>query len=199
MAYIKLDNEMPGIVALLWSKPKTGKILSKLAHTLLKGPSSLSSGEREMIAAYVSSLNDTCFCNNSHSAAAVYHFKGNEDLINAVKKDPGSAPVSEKMKKLLVIAGKIKESGRAVNSEDFNAARKAGATDDELHETVLIASAFCMYNRYVDGLGTSEPEDKEDYKDMGKRMATIGYKTPPFLIRKLILWKEAKKKEKSKR
>jgi uncharacterized peroxidase-related enzyme len=194
MAYIKLDNDMPGIVSLLWSKPKTGKVLSKLAQTLLKGPSTLSSGEREMIAAYVSSLNCTNFCNHSHSSAAAYYFKGDHDLIQRIKQDPKTANISAKMKSLLAIAGKVRESGQSVTAQDFDAARANGATDDELHETVLISAAFCMYNRYVDGLGTAEPEDKDEYKDMGKRMAEKGYGVPNFLIRKLILWKRSKNK-----
>jgi hypothetical protein len=58
------------------------------------------------------------------------------------------------------------------------AARTKGATDRDIHDTVLIAAAFCMFNRYVDGLATWQPDDPEMYKQMGKRLATTGYLTP---------------------
>lgn len=192
MAYIKLNNQMPGIVGLLWTKPLTGKRLSRFANTLLKGPSSLTSGEREMIAAYVSSKNDCNFCCNSHTSAAIHHHDGNEDLLRNVKSNASEAPISPKMKALLHIAGKVQQGGKQATIADFDAARKTGATDDDLHDTVLIAAAFCMFNRYVDGLGTQEPEDKDEYKSMGKRMAEKGYGFPPLMIRKYINWKRNK-------
>ena len=193
MAYIKLNNDMPGIVGLLWTKPNTGKALSKLANALLMDKSTLSSGEREMIAARVSYLNNCNFCCNSHSAAASCHLS-NVDLIESAKKDPQTANVSPKMKALLHIAGKVQQSGKLVTTEDCDAARKAGATDEEIHETVLVAAAFCMYNRYVDGLGTLEPEDKDEYKEMGERMSSKGYGFPPFAwLRRYINNKRNKK------
>ena len=196
MSYIKLNNSMPGIVGLLWTKPATGKPMAKLAQTLLKGNSTLSSGEREMIAAYVSSKNECNFCCNSHSAAAAHHLGGDDNLICEVKENLPNANVSEKMKALLNIAGKVQQIGKTTTPADFDAARKLGATDDELHETVLIAAAFCMFNRYVDGLGTLEPEDKTEYKDMGKRMAEKGYGVPNFIIRKIVNWSREKKLKK---
>ena len=179
MAYIKLNNDMPGIVGLLWTKPNTGKALSKLANALMMDPSSLSSGEREMIAARVSYLNNCNYCCNSHSAAANWHLH-NTALVESVKQDPQTADVSSKMKSLLSIAEKVQQSGKSVTGEDCDSARKAGATDEEIHETVLIAAAFCMFNRYVDGLGALEPEDKEEYKQMGLRRSVKGYGFPPF-------------------
>jgi uncharacterized peroxidase-related enzyme len=194
MAYIKLDNDMPGILGPLWSKPATGKPLSKFTQALLKGPSSLTSGERELIASYVSSRNECDFCYNSHSAAATCYLNGNEKLVSDVKTDPLTANISEKMKSLLVIAGKVQQSGKAVSKTDFDKARQAGATDEELHDTVLIAAAFCMFNRYVDGLGTEEPEFKDEYKEMGERLSKQGYGFPPFAwLRRLINNKRNKK------
>jgi hypothetical protein len=65
-----------------------------------------------------------------------------------------------------------------VTAEDVANAREAGATDLEIHDTVLIAAAFCMYNRYVDGLATWQPEDPAMYAKMGEHLATHGYITP---------------------
>jgi hypothetical protein len=69
----------------------------------------------------------------------------------------------------------VQESGRNVTSADVEAARKLGATDDMIHDTVLIAATFCMFNRYVDGLGTFAPQQVERYAESGKRLAEEGY------------------------
>ena len=89
-----------------------------------------------------------------------------------------AAPVSDKLKALLAIAGKVQQDGKLVTKADVDAARKQGATDFEIHDTVLIAAAFCMYNRYVDGLGTWQPRNPEMYQQMGKHLAEEGYRAP---------------------
>jgi uncharacterized peroxidase-related enzyme len=182
MTYIKTDIPQAGIVELLFYKGATGNALSKLAHTLLHGPSPLSSGERELIASYVSYLNNCEFCHLSHSAAANEHLNDNGKAVACIREDLNTAPVSEKMKALLRIAAQVQQSGRNVSPELVETAKKQGVTDEELHDTVLIAAAFCMYNRYVDGLNTMLPETKDDYVDMGKRLAKKGYKYPPFFM-----------------
>ncbi|MGB9147491.1 MAG: carboxymuconolactone decarboxylase, partial [Acidobacteriaceae bacterium] len=152
----------------------------QLAETLLRGPSTLTSAERETIAAYVSSRNDCRFCQLSHSAAAAEHLGGQDAhyaLVDAVKADPDSAAISPKLRALLRIAGKVQQGGKHVTAADIAAARAEGATDLEIHDTVLIAAAFCMYNRYVDGLATWQPEEPAAYRPMGKRMAHEGYVT----------------------
>jgi len=187
MTYIKTGIQQPGIVELLFYKGPTGKALSKLAQTLLHGPSPLSQGERELIASYVSNLNNCEFCHESHSASANFHFNDSGSIVNVVKADLGKAPISEKIKALLLIAGKVQKGGREVTPEHIESARQEGASDEEIHDTVLIAAAFCMYNRYVDGLGTNLPGLNSDYIDMGKRMATKGYKYPPLFLRKFVI------------
>ena len=128
-----------------------------------------------MIATFVSSRNDCDFCRDSHRAAAAHHLNGNYDLVDAVRDDYQSAPVSKKLKALLTIAGKVQQGGKQVTSADVECARAEGATDTEIHDTVLIAAAFSMYNRYVDGLATLTPTDPAVYDQMGRRMASQGY------------------------
>jgi len=193
MTYIKTDIPQPGIVELLFYKGPTGRALSKLAHTLLHGPSTLTSGERELIASHVSALNDCEFCHESHSASANAHFDDQGGVVKSLKTGVDKAGVSDKMKALLKIAGKVQISGKEVTPDLIEQAKKEGATDEEIHDTVLIASAFCMYNRYVDGLNTNLPPQKEDYVDMGKRMAKVGYKYPPLFMRKFVI-RQMKKK-----
>ncbi len=176
MAHIKLlDEELPGIVGLLNYRPETAKPLLELAETLLRGESSLTSGEREIIAASVSYWNKCHFCHTSHAAAAAAHLKTGLGLIDDIKAGLTTTPVSEKLRALLHIAHQVQQNGKNVTEEDVADARKLGATDLEIHDTVLIAAAFCMYNRYVDGLGTWAPQPNEAYAEMGERMANVGY------------------------
>jgi uncharacterized peroxidase-related enzyme len=149
--------------------------MRELAEVLLRGPNSLTSGEREMIATLVSDRNDCHFCQASHRAAAAHHLGGNYELVDAVKRDFQTAAVSPKLKALMTIAAKVQESGKDVASSDIERARAAGASDLEIHDAVLIAAAFCMFNRYVDGLATFTPRDEQAYDEMGQRMAREGY------------------------
>jgi len=152
--------------------------MRELAHVLLFEPGNtdhLTSGERELIATYVSSQNDCYFCQTSHGAAAAHHLNGDEALVLQIKRDFLNAPVSAKLKALLTIAGAVQEGGKRVTPDHIANAREHGATDLEIHDTVLIAAAFCMYNRYVDGLATWQPHDADMYQQMGEQLATSGY------------------------
>lgn len=175
MPHIQLPEGLPGITSGFAFRPETAAPMRALAEVLLRGPSTLTSGEREMIATFVSTRNDCFFCQTSHRAAAANHLDGNYELVDAVRFDYQNAPVNAKLKALLAIAGKVQLGGKNVTTEDIAAARKEGATDMEIHDTVLIAAAFCMYNRYVDGLATFTPTDLDLYDMMGKRMAHQGY------------------------
>ena len=175
MPHIALPLGLPGIVALLTYRPETAAPLTLLAETLLRSQNTLAPAEREMIAAYVSYRNECNFCQLSHSAAAAAHLDGNYDLVEQVKTSPESAQVPDKLKALLAIAGKVQLDGKRVTSADIARAREEGATDKEIHDTVLIAAAFCMYNRYVDGLATWQPLEPEIYRQMGEQMAHQGY------------------------
>ena len=175
MPHIDLPEGLPGITSGFAYRPETAAPMRELAEVLLRGPSTLTSGEREMIATFVSSRNDCSFCRDSHRAAAAHHLDGNYDLVDAVEGDYQSAPVSTKLKALLTIAGKVQQAGKQVTSADVEHARAEGATDTEIHDAVLIAAAFCMYNRYVDGLATWTPTDPQLYDQMGHLMAWQGY------------------------
>jgi uncharacterized peroxidase-related enzyme len=149
--------------------------MSALAQILLHDENSLTRADRELIATYVSDRNGCAYCQTSHGAIAAHHLNGDEETVRQVKQDPQSAPVSDKLKALLLIAGKVQRSGKSVLSEDIELARDRGATDQEIHDTVLIAAAFCMYNRYVDGLGTFAPADLESYRQRAAGVAVNGY------------------------
>ena len=175
MPYIQLDEELPGIRGLFAFRPETAKPLSELAEILLHGPNSLSSAERELIATYVSARNDCYYCQTSHGAIAAHHLGGDEQLVLNVKRDYQTAAISEKLKALLAIAGKVQQGGKQVQPADVERARQQGATDLEIHDTVLIAAAFCMFNRYVDGLATWAPQDADSYRRRAATVARDGY------------------------
>jgi uncharacterized peroxidase-related enzyme len=175
MPYIALPEGLPGILGPMAFRPETAKPLNELADILLRGPSTLSPSERELIATYVSSRNDCYFCQTVHGAVAAHHLGGDEQLVLEVKRAPAEAEISDKLKALLAIAGKVQAGGKSVLPDDVRRAREAGASDREIHDTVLIAAAFCMYNRYVDGLATWAPDDPELYRQQGARLAQQGY------------------------
>jgi uncharacterized peroxidase-related enzyme len=175
MAHITLPEGLPGIRGPMAFRPETAKPLNELVDVLLRGPHTLAPGERELIATFVSSQNDCRYCQTIHGAIAAHHLNGDEDLVVKVKGDPAHAPISDKLKALLVIAGKTAESGKAVTAGDVARARRHGATDLEIHDTVLIAAVFCLCNRYVDGLATWAPDDPEFYRQRAAIVAQNGY------------------------
>jgi uncharacterized peroxidase-related enzyme len=175
MAHINLQNEFPGIRGLMMFRPETAKPLNELVDVLLRGTHTLSPGERELIATYVSAQNDCRYCQTIHGAIAAHHFGGNEQLVSSVKLNPEGAEISAKLKALLAIAGKVQQSGKSVTADDVERARAAGASDLEIHDAVLIAAVFCLCNRYVDGLATWAPDDPDFYRQRAALVATNGY------------------------
>ena len=178
MAYITVPEGVPGIRSLVMFRPESGKPLYDLAQVLLRGESPLTPAERELIADHVSSRNNCTFCMMSHASAARELFGEQRDIVDCVISDVATAPISDKMKALLNIAGKVQQSGKLVKLQDIDEARKLGANDRDIHDTVLIAATFSMFNRYVDGLASLTPTDPKAYEEMGKRMTTLGYVLP---------------------
>jgi uncharacterized peroxidase-related enzyme len=175
MAHITLPDGEPGIIGPLAAYRATEKHLDGLANALMTGPSSLTKAEREMIATYVSFGNKCYFCTNSHAAAARHLLGKDRQLVDSILRDLDCAEVSEKLRALLVIADKVRRDGRLVSEANVALARQHGADDQAIHDTVLIASMFCMFNRYVDGLATFTPKDPKVYDEIGARIATKGY------------------------
>jgi uncharacterized peroxidase-related enzyme len=173
MPYISVEEHLPGITGLLEYRKDTAQPIRDLTQILLRGPSTLTTGERELIATIVSHGNECRFCTAAHTAAADL-LLGECETTQKIKKDISSAPVSEKMNALLTIASQVQKSGKAVTLGAIEKAKSTGATDIEIHDTVLIAALFCLYNRYVDGLSTIAPAEPEFYKGLAERIA-VGY------------------------
>ena len=175
MAHIAVPAGFPGIVGPMKAFPQAACFLNALADHLLGTTESLTPAEREMIAAYVSAGNECEFCSNVHAAVARHHLGPAAELMDHVLADPVRAPISDKLKALLAIADKVRQDGRKVTAADVARARREGADDRAIHDTVLIAAAFCMFNRYVDGLATGVPADPRMYDASGARLGTYGY------------------------
>jgi len=180
MAHIELNNDLPGIRGLMAYRPETEAPLNALAEVLLRGDNALSRGDRELIATYVSYLNDCFFCQNVHGALAGHYLECDIQQIDSIKQDFKISDISDKMKALLSIAGSVQRGGKHVTDIQIEEARKNGATDKEIHDTVLIAAAFCMFNRYVDGLATWAPADRQFYVNRAPQRALEGYQSSVF-------------------
>jgi uncharacterized peroxidase-related enzyme len=174
MPYIPLDEKLPGITGLLNYRKDTALPIRQLTQILLRGESTLSEAEREMIAATVSWGNKCSFCTAAHTAATD-HLLGETNTSKMVKDDLTTAPVSDKMKTLLIIAGAVQVSGKNVTITMIENAKKTGATDLEIHDTVLIAALFSLYNRYVDGLASVTPAEPAFYDRLATILVKNGY------------------------
>lgn len=175
MPHIAIPNDLPGIRGLMAFRPETAKVLNELVDVLLRQPNTLAPAERELIATYVSSRNDCYYCQTIHGAIAAHDLVDGDDVVAQVKRDYKSAPISDKLKALLGIAGKVQQGGQSVKTDDVEKAKALGASDQEIHDTVLIAAAFCMFNRYVDGLATVASKDPEFYRNRAEQIARNGY------------------------
>jgi uncharacterized peroxidase-related enzyme len=178
MPHISLEDHLPGITGLLEYRKDSAQPIRELTQILLRGPSTLTEGERELIATIVSHSNECKFCTTAHTAAAD-KLLGQGDTTAQIKNDIETASVSEKMKALLTIAKQVQQSGKNVTADSVQRAKNAGATDIEIHDTVLIAALFCLYNRYVDGLATRLPDSAAYYDTLAERLVTNGYKRLP--------------------
>ena len=174
LPHIAIPAGVPGIRGLFGVRPETAGPIAALTQQLLFAPNSLTRAERELIGAHVSALNDCAFCRTSHTAIALCHLD-DEALVDAVVRDPETAPITDKLKALLAIAAAVQRGGRHVTSDHVHRARHAGATDLEIHDTVLIAATFCLFNRYVDGLDAWTPADPAGYRERARLVAEHGY------------------------
>ncbi|MDR6561167.1 MULTISPECIES: peroxidase-related enzyme [unclassified Arcicella] len=184
MPYIPLESHLPGITGLLEYRQDTAQPIRELTQILLRGESTLTEGERELIATLVSSKNQCKFCTSAHTSAANI-LLGESETCEMVKQDFESAPVSGKMKALLAIAALVQQNGKNVSAESILRAKNVGATDREIHDTVLIAALFCLYNKYVDGLASVTPAEPAFYERLGQRITTNGYNRVPAIYEQL--------------
>lgn len=175
MPHIDVDPNLPGIRSLMAFSPETAEPMGKLANLVLRSNEGLTMAEREMIATHVSNLNDCFYCQQSHGAIVTCYLNDNNELINQIKNDYEHAEISDKMKALLSIAGSVQKGGKHVTQQQIDDTRNAGATDRDIHDTVLIAAMFCMFNRYVDGLASNTPTDLSTYPQRAKQIAEHGY------------------------
>jgi uncharacterized peroxidase-related enzyme len=187
MPHIKVNEDLPGIRSLMAFSPETAAPMGELANLLLRTDEGLTMADRELIATYVSHLNDCFYCQHSHGAIVTCYLHDNNELVNEVIKDLDHAPVSEKIRALLHIAGSAQKGGKFVTGEQVETAKRNGATDKDIHDTVLITAAFCMFNRYVDGLASKTPTDLSSYPLRARQIAENGYGNHIFTNKQPVL------------
>ena len=188
MPHIPLPEGVPGPRGPMLFRPEVAPPMSELAEVLMRGPSTLTLAERELIGTYVSAQNDCRYCQTIHGAVAAHYLGATEEqekLVQQIKSDPSTAPISAKLKALLNIAAHVQQGGKQVTAEDIAEARRQGASDLEIHDTVLIAANFCMMNRYVDGLATWTPDDPEFYRQRAAGLANVWLRR--FSLPKLVI------------
>lgn len=174
MPHVEIPSGLPGITGLLDAYPEPGLPIRDLTQFILRGPNTLTEGERELIASVVCTGNECQFCSNAHVITAA-RYVGSVEAVNAILSDPFGGQVSDRIAHLLTIAGAVRSGGGNVTADMVDAARAAGATDIEIHDTVLIAALFSLYNRYVDGMNTDLPADSMYYEALADRLTTSGY------------------------
>jgi uncharacterized peroxidase-related enzyme len=177
--------DAPGIVAAMHLSPGLALHLRGLADELLVKDlpgATLTRADRELIATAVSAANDCFYCMDSHGAFASELLRrgdaeGVDRLVDHLKSGT-SEGVSPKMSALLTIARAVQQNARGLTRDDVSRARAAGATDADTQLAVLIASAFCMYNRMVDGLRARTPPSADAYRARAVEIADHGYSDP---------------------
>jgi uncharacterized peroxidase-related enzyme len=178
MAHINVNEQFPGIRSLLAFRPEVATPLGNLANLLLGENNGITAAEREMIGAHVSYLRDCFYCQQSHASIACEHLGGQHSLVAQVTFEGPAAPVTPKFSALLAIAAGVQRSGKNVTAQQVQSAKDLGASDRDIHDTVLIAAMFCMFNRYVDGLAANTPDDLSGYQARAREVATHGYHGP---------------------
>ena len=174
--------DVPGILAAIRLTPGLGIHLRGLADELLVNDfpgASISRGEREMLATAVSAANDCFYCMDSHGAfaTAVLERNGGAGLIPLIDeiKQGSSNGLGEKMQALLHIARTVRREPRQLTAADVEAAKAVGASDADVQLAVLIASAFSMYNRIVEGFRAKTPPTPEAFRARAAEIAEHGY------------------------
>jgi uncharacterized peroxidase-related enzyme len=178
--------DAPGILTALNLTPELGIHLRGLADELLVNDfagATISRAEREMLATATSAANDCFYCMDSHGAFATALLERDGEtervpVIDAIKTG-SSEGLGEKMGALLHIARTVQRDPFELTADDVAAAHAAGASDQDVQLAVLIASAFSMYNRLVEGFRAMTPPVTDVYAEVAARIAEHGYSYQP--------------------
>lgn len=175
MAHISLDPNLPGMRSLLAFRPAIAPSLLGLMQTIMRSNIGLSIGERELIATYVSKLNNCSQCFQIHGEVAKCFFIDQPTLINEILEDSNLSTITERQNVILNIAKNVQRGGLFVTAKQIEEAKLKGISELEIHDIVLIASLFCFFNKYSDGLGLTSNDTPETLSKRGQIMAEFGY------------------------
>jgi uncharacterized peroxidase-related enzyme len=172
VSYLKSLPHNAVLLDLFKAYPATSQPLIEYHQALLRGPSPLSFGQRELIAAYISALNACHYCHGVHQATAT-RFGIAPTVLAALMQEVNTAPVEDKLKPILHYVRKVTLSPAKMTAQDAEAVYAAGWDERALHDAVSVCALFNFMNRLVDGLGI---EAEEDYFQLAsERLARGGY------------------------
>jgi len=168
-----IPEKEESVAVVLGRYPKQARPLAELTEILMRsGECEFSSDQRELIAAYVSGVNNCTYCFNTHKATAEA-FGVEEDLLSAMLEDLDNAPVTEKLKPVLRYVRKLTETPSRMVKNDVDAIFDAGWNEDSFHYSVMICAMFNFMNRLMDGYGIKNTD--EFRRSRGRMLATTGY------------------------
>lgn len=147
--------------------------MGRFTHGVLRQPTSISPGLRELIAAYTSRLNECGFCTAAHAAAAG-ELLGDQDLVASVLRDPEQAPLDERTRVLLRFVKVITTNLPAVSGADVQRVRAAGWDDEAIYFAITTCALFNFYNRWITATGVPQMSD-EAHREQGRALAARGY------------------------
>lgn len=175
MAFITLDNTLQGMRQLLAYKPIIAGPMLALMEGVMRSNDGLSLGERELIASYISYLNDCRHCQIIHGEIAQCLLNDDDFIMDTLRSNFKELKLNPRINAILNIVKCIHLGGKHVGASQIDAAKKIGITEMEIHDTVLISSMFCMFNRYIDGLGLESTDTELSFKQRAKQIAENGY------------------------
>ena len=190
MGFLSHLDDQSDITDIILKNTRRYRGLNDFTQILLRGPSELSIQERELLAAYVSSINACSFCAGVHTAVAV-NFGMKEELIDLLVKDIESAPIADKLKYILKFAKKLTQNSSRIVQEDVDQIVQAGWSEDTVEDVIGITGLFNFYNRLLDGHGIKGTN--LIYKEGAKHLSKRGYRFPAivaFFFK--LFWKKKK-------
>jgi uncharacterized peroxidase-related enzyme len=164
---------IPQILHLFAYKPEKTDHLARFTQEVMRGPSPLLPGQRELIAALTSKLNQCLFWIGSHAAVAA-ELLGDKDLVQSVLTNVDTAPLSDKDRSLYSFIRKMVDDSTSIGQDDVDRVLLAGWSDEALYDAITVCSLFQFYNNWIDATGVADMPVMA-YEMSGKRLATVGY------------------------
>ena len=165
-------HAVPEIMHLFRFKKRSTDHLVRFTEEVMRGPSPLPRGMRELIGAFVSSRNQCCFCSCAHVAVAAEYL--GQEFVEEVLNDLETSRLDAAHKELFRYLGKLAENPASIVASDIDKLREAGWSEEAIYDALTVASLFKFYNTWNNGSGVRNMRST-DYQHSGQRIITLGY------------------------